>query len=177
SVVEVRNGLTFLDLIAIQIKIPPLVGPDLNKAGNFPTLVNHQESLEAKVNETKATVKFLLWKFKRMLAHPFLDHWDEEDYEYDEEEEGIQSTEHLQNGSSFLLHQQCYFLPPKIEGEFVISDLVWGKVRSYLWWPDGPTYAASVRQIQTCTLFMLGDELLSINGVDVKGKPVLKHCH
>lgn len=30
--------------------------------GKFPTLVNHQESLEAKVNETKATVKFQLKK-------------------------------------------------------------------------------------------------------------------
>lgn len=30
--------------------------------GKFPTLVNHQESLESKVNETKATVKFQLKK-------------------------------------------------------------------------------------------------------------------
>ncbi|KAJ6365573.1 hypothetical protein OIU76_030367 [Salix suchowensis] len=33
------------------------LGPGLNKAGKFPTLVNHQESLESKVNEIKATVK------------------------------------------------------------------------------------------------------------------------
>lgn len=31
-------------------------------AGKFPTLVSHQESLESKVNETKATVKFQLKK-------------------------------------------------------------------------------------------------------------------
>jgi large subunit ribosomal protein L10Ae len=31
-------------------------------AGKFPTLVSHSESLEAKVNETKATVKFQLKK-------------------------------------------------------------------------------------------------------------------
>ena len=31
-------------------------------AGKFPTLVTHQESLESKVNETKATVKFQLKK-------------------------------------------------------------------------------------------------------------------
>lgn len=30
--------------------------------GKFPTLVSHQESLESKVNETKATVKFQLKK-------------------------------------------------------------------------------------------------------------------
>lgn len=31
-------------------------------SGKFPTLVSHQESLEGKVNETKATVKFQLKK-------------------------------------------------------------------------------------------------------------------
>jgi len=31
-------------------------------AGKFPTLVTHQESLESKVNETKAMVKFQLKK-------------------------------------------------------------------------------------------------------------------
>jgi large subunit ribosomal protein L10Ae len=31
-------------------------------AGKFPTLVTHQESLESKVNEIKATVKFQLKK-------------------------------------------------------------------------------------------------------------------
>lgn len=31
-------------------------------AGKFPTLVSHQESLEAKLNETKAMVKFQLKK-------------------------------------------------------------------------------------------------------------------
>lgn len=34
-------------------------------AGKFPTLVTHQESLEAKVNETKAMVKF---KLKKVLC-------------------------------------------------------------------------------------------------------------
>ncbi|GMY25225.1 60S ribosomal protein L10a [Fagus crenata] len=42
--------------------IPRLLGPGLNKAGKFPTLVTHQESLESKVNETKAMVKFQLKK-------------------------------------------------------------------------------------------------------------------
>ena len=32
------------------------------KLGKFPTLVTHQESLESKVNETKATIKFQLKK-------------------------------------------------------------------------------------------------------------------
>uniref|UniRef100_R7WAN0 60S ribosomal protein L10a-1 n=1 Tax=Aegilops tauschii TaxID=37682 RepID=R7WAN0_AEGTA len=47
----------FLASEAIIKQIPRLLGP-----GKFPTLVSHQESLEAKVNETKATVKFQLKK-------------------------------------------------------------------------------------------------------------------
>ncbi|URD96950.1 ribosomal protein [Musa troglodytarum] len=68
----------FLASEAIIKQIPRLLGPGLNKAakypdagnlfiygcyaGKFPTLVTHQESLEAKVNETKAMVKFQLKK-------------------------------------------------------------------------------------------------------------------
>ena len=52
----------FLASEAVIKQIPRLLGPGLNKAGKFPTLVSHQESLEAKVNETKATVKFQLKK-------------------------------------------------------------------------------------------------------------------
>jgi len=43
-------------------QIPRLLGPHLNKAGKFPTLVTHNESLEAKVNEIKSTIKFQLKK-------------------------------------------------------------------------------------------------------------------
>ncbi|RVW60883.1 Serine/threonine-protein kinase ATM [Vitis vinifera] len=32
-------------------------------------------------------------------------------------------------------HQATYQLPPESEGEFSVSDLVWGKVRSHPWWP------------------------------------------
>ncbi|KAF3336932.1 60S ribosomal protein L10a-2 [Carex littledalei] len=52
----------FLASEAIIKQIPRLLGPGLNKAGKFPTLVNHQETLESKVNEVKATVKFQLKK-------------------------------------------------------------------------------------------------------------------
>eukprot|EP00267_Zea_mays_P041848 XP_020393779.1 uncharacterized protein LOC103628713 [Zea mays] len=52
----------FLASETIIKQIPRLHGPGLNKAGKFPTLVTHQESLESKVNETKATVKFQLKK-------------------------------------------------------------------------------------------------------------------
>ncbi|GJT05735.1 phospholipase D delta [Tanacetum coccineum] len=58
-------------------------------SGKFPTLVSHQESLEAKVNETKTTVKFLLWKFKVTLAHPLLDHWDKEELPIEMSQEAV----------------------------------------------------------------------------------------
>ncbi|KAF6165935.1 hypothetical protein GIB67_012832 [Kingdonia uniflora] len=47
----------FLASESVIKQIPRLLGP-----GKFPTLVSHQESLEAKVNETKAMVKFQLKK-------------------------------------------------------------------------------------------------------------------
>ncbi|KAK3408210.1 hypothetical protein EUGRSUZ_J00492 [Eucalyptus grandis] len=52
----------FLASEAVIKQIPRLLGPGLNKAGKFPTLVTHQESLDAKVNEMKAMVKFQLKK-------------------------------------------------------------------------------------------------------------------
>ncbi|KAL9691942.1 hypothetical protein QQ045_012370 [Rhodiola kirilowii] len=52
----------FLASEAVIKQIPRLLGLGLNKAGKFPALVSHQESLEAKVNETKAMVKFQLKK-------------------------------------------------------------------------------------------------------------------
>ncbi|KDP38613.1 hypothetical protein JCGZ_05320 [Jatropha curcas] len=52
----------FLASESVIKQIPRLLGPGLNKAGKFPTLVTHQESLESKVNEAKATVQFQLKK-------------------------------------------------------------------------------------------------------------------
>jgi ribosomal protein L1 len=52
----------FLASESVIKQIPRLLGPGLNKAGKFPTLVSHQESLEAKVLESKAMVKFQLKK-------------------------------------------------------------------------------------------------------------------
>jgi len=43
-------------------QIPRLLGPGLNKAGKFPTLVGHQEDLNTKAREMACTVKFQLKK-------------------------------------------------------------------------------------------------------------------
>merc|ERR1712118_511002 len=47
---------------ALIKQIPRLLGPGLNKAGKFPTLVQQSEELSNKVDEVKATIKFQLKK-------------------------------------------------------------------------------------------------------------------
>merc|ERR1712093_762351 len=43
-------------------QIPRLLGPGLNKAGKFPTLLSHNDSMIEKADEIKSTVKFQLKK-------------------------------------------------------------------------------------------------------------------
>merc|ERR1712048_546279 len=52
----------FLVSESIIKQIPRLLGPGLNKAGKFPTLVTHQDDLDAKINDLKATIKFQMKK-------------------------------------------------------------------------------------------------------------------
>ena len=46
-------------------QIPRLLGPGLNKAGKFPTLITHSDNLDTKLKEVKSNVKFQL---KKVLA-------------------------------------------------------------------------------------------------------------
>ncbi|KAF5954027.1 hypothetical protein HYC85_006883, partial [Camellia sinensis] len=50
-----KIGLDYMDVEGLKKQ-------QEQETGKFPTLVTHQESLESKVNETKATVKFQLKK-------------------------------------------------------------------------------------------------------------------
>jgi len=43
-------------------QIPRLLGPGLNKAGKFPTLIQHTDNLEQKVTDIRSQVKFQLKK-------------------------------------------------------------------------------------------------------------------
>merc|ERR1711976_901791 len=43
-------------------QIPRLLGPGLNKAGKFPTLIQHIDNLETKITEIRSQVKFQLKK-------------------------------------------------------------------------------------------------------------------
>jgi len=52
----------FLASESIIRQVPRLLGPILNKAGKFPLLLTHTESMEAKVEERRCQVKFQLKK-------------------------------------------------------------------------------------------------------------------
>merc|ERR1712202_112972 len=52
----------FLASESLIKQIPRLLGPGLNKAGKFPTMVTHQDKLEDKINEVKSTIKFQMKK-------------------------------------------------------------------------------------------------------------------
>lgn len=52
----------FLASESLIKQIPRLLGPGLNKAGKFPALLSHSESMLGKVDEVKATIKFQMKK-------------------------------------------------------------------------------------------------------------------
>ncbi|CAL1277616.1 unnamed protein product [Larinioides sclopetarius] len=55
----------FLASESLIKQIPRLLGPGLNKAGKFPSLLTHNESMMAKIDEVKATIKFQMKKVSR----------------------------------------------------------------------------------------------------------------
>jgi large subunit ribosomal protein L10Ae len=52
----------FLASESLIKQIPRLLGPGLNKAGKFPGLLAHSESMTMKIDEVKATIKFQMKK-------------------------------------------------------------------------------------------------------------------
>lgn len=52
----------FLASESLIKQIPRLLGPGLNKAGKFPGLLAHTESMTMKIDEVKATIKFQMKK-------------------------------------------------------------------------------------------------------------------
>ena len=52
----------FLASESVLRQIPRLLGPGLNKAGKFPTLLAHSDSMEDKINQVRCTVKFQMKK-------------------------------------------------------------------------------------------------------------------
>lgn len=52
----------FLASESLIKQIPRLLGPGLNKAGKFPALLAHSESMAQKIEEVKSTIKFQMKK-------------------------------------------------------------------------------------------------------------------
>merc|ERR1712214_214808 len=52
----------FLASESLIKQIPRLLGPGLNKAGKFPTMLTHQDDMQAKINDLQATIKFQMKK-------------------------------------------------------------------------------------------------------------------
>lgn len=52
----------FLASQALIKQIPRILGPGLNKAGKFPGLLSHDDSMTDKVNNIKQTIKFQMKK-------------------------------------------------------------------------------------------------------------------
>merc|ERR1712024_71682 len=52
----------FLASSTLIKQIPRLLGPGLNKAGKFPTLLSHEEKMIDKVRELQSTIKFQMKK-------------------------------------------------------------------------------------------------------------------
>jgi len=48
-------------------KIPRILGPGLNKAGKFPSVLGNNDNIQEKVNEQKASIKFQLKSKKNMV--------------------------------------------------------------------------------------------------------------
>merc|ERR1712086_276991 len=57
-----RSFDAFMASQALIPQIPRLLGPGLNKAGKFPTMCTHSDSLEEKATVIRSTVKFQLKK-------------------------------------------------------------------------------------------------------------------
>lgn len=52
----------FIASQALIKQIPRLLGPGLNKAGKFPSLLTHDDNMVDKCNEIKSTIKFQMKK-------------------------------------------------------------------------------------------------------------------
>lgn len=57
-----KRYAAFLASDSVIKMIPRLLGPGLNKAGKFPTLITHNDPLEGKVTEIRSSVKYQLKK-------------------------------------------------------------------------------------------------------------------
>ncbi|CAL1387142.1 unnamed protein product [Linum trigynum] len=100
-----------------------------------------------------------------------------EESEVDITDEKSSEWASLHNGSLGSAHQACYQLPFDNEGEFHVSDLVWGKVKSHPWWPgqifdpsDASDQALKYQKKDSFLVAYFGDRTFAWNEA-----PLLKH--
>ncbi|XP_029549252.1 60S ribosomal protein L10a isoform X1 [Salmo trutta] len=62
QVISTKKYDAFLASESLIKQIPRILGPGLNKAGKFPSLLTHNENLNVKVDEVKSTIKFQMKK-------------------------------------------------------------------------------------------------------------------
>ena len=52
----------WLQRLSLIKQIPRILGPDLNKAGKFPSLLTHSGNMVSEADEVKSTIKFQMKK-------------------------------------------------------------------------------------------------------------------
>ena len=57
----------FLASESLIKQIPRLLGPGLNKAGKFPSLLTHNDNMEEKIKDLQATIKFQMKKVNKKI--------------------------------------------------------------------------------------------------------------
>jgi len=62
SLAAAKKYDAFLASDSIIKQIPRLLGPGLNKAGKFPTMLTHTDNMLSKIEEVKSTIKFQMKK-------------------------------------------------------------------------------------------------------------------
>lgn len=59
----------FLASDSLIKQIPRILGPGLNKAGKFPAMLTHSDSMTGKIDEVKSTIKFQMKKVSYYDIH------------------------------------------------------------------------------------------------------------
>ena len=62
----------FLASDSLIKQLPRILGPGLNKAGKFPTMLTHNESMPQKTDEVKQTIKFQMKKVGFLSIYSYL---------------------------------------------------------------------------------------------------------
>ncbi|KAG8380427.1 hypothetical protein BUALT_Bualt06G0014200 [Buddleja alternifolia] len=93
------------------------------------------------------------------------------------------NEEPVKYSNRLRMNQSGYFSPPENEGQFAVSDLVWGKVRSHPWWPgqifdpsDASDKAVKYYKKDAYLVAYFGDRTFAWNDASVL-KPFRSHFY